>query len=370
MSPHWSKSTKILVLILATFAILVTLYFTRPLIGPLTIAALLAFVLNPLVEGIVARSRLRRNSAVLLVYIFFLILLVAIPSLIAPPLFRQVMRLLSDLVTVEQQIEEFLNQPIYIGSLPLPLSVEFSQTSKRILEDWIRRLSSGDFRWLGDITSNLAWLLVIIVATFYFLRDSSRLINWFVKLAPPGYRVDVQKLFRETNRVWGAFLRGQLMLVLLIAIMTSIAMAALGLRGAIGVGILAGILDIIPSLGPLAGGIIAVLVALIFGSSYLPISNVVFAIIVGAVFLAIQQIENIWLRPQIMGQRLKLHPGLIFVSVIGALVLFGVLGALVVIPIIASVNILGRYVHAKLLGEAPWPESTPEPENAGTSPVT
>lgn len=370
MSPNWSKSTKILVLLFVCLAALATIYFARPLIGPLVIAALLAFVLNPMVEGIVARSRLRRNSAVLLVYIFFLILLVAIPSLIAPPLFRQVMRFLSDLVTVEQQIEAFLNQPIYIGSLPFSLSVEFSQTSKRILEDWIRRLSSGDFRWLGDITSNLAWLLVIIVATFYFLRDSSRLINWFIRLFPSAYHVDARRLFQEINRVWGAFLRGQLVLVLLIAIMTSIAMAALGLRGAIGVGILAGILDIIPSLGPLAGGIIAVLVALIFGSSYLPVSNTIFALIVGAVFLAIQQIENIWLRPQVMGQRLKLHPGLIFVSVIGALVLFGVLGALVIIPIIASVSILGRYVHAKLLGEPPWPEPASEPENAGTSPAT
>jgi predicted PurR-regulated permease PerM len=147
----------------------------------------------------------------------------------------------------------------------------------------------------------------------------------------------------------------------LIAIMTSVGMTAVGLRGAVGVGILAGILDIIPSVGPLIAGVIAGLVALIFGSSYLDISNLFFALIVVLIFLVIQQIENIWLRPQIMGQTLRLHPGVIFVGVIGALVLSGVLGALVIIPLMASVAVLGRYIKAKLRGQDPWRDETPSP---------
>ena len=164
----------------------------------------------------------------------------------------------------------------------------------------------------------------------------------------------------------GVFLRGQFILALLIAIMTSVSMAAVGLRGAIGVGILAGILDIIPSVGPFVGGVIAVLVALIFGSSYLNISNIIFAILVFVIFMVIQQIENIWLRPQIMGQTLRLHPALIFVGVIGALVLSGVLGALVIIPIMASVGVLGRYINAKLLDKQPWDGEVVPPQEVET----
>jgi len=163
------------------------------------------------------------------------------------------------------------------------------------------------------------------------------------------------------NKIWGAFLRGQLILVFLIGITTSIVMSVLGLRGAIGLGILAGILDIIPSLGPLVAGVIAGLIALIFGSSSLGLSNLVFAALVVGIFLVIQQIENIWWRPQIMGQTLKLHPGLVFVGVIGALTLSGILGALVIVPLMATVGVLGRYVRAKLRDEPPWQKDIVQP---------
>lgn len=364
MSPAWPLSTKYIVLALILAALIAVIGFAWPLIGSLIVSALLAFVLNPLVEGIAARTRMRRDPAVLVVYLLFLTLLVAIPSILTPLVVRQVLRLSIDLLAIEQQIEVFLNQPLFIGGLSFSPPIQFAQDINQFLRDFIRGLSTGAFDVLGGVTSNLAWLLVVLVATFYFLKDSSRLYNWIVGLVPLDYRHDARRLLREMNRVWSAFLRGQLTLVLLITLLTSIAMAAVGLRGAIGVGILAGVLDIIPSLGPLVGGAIAVLVALIFGSAYLPVSNYVFAALVGVIFLVIQQIENIWLRPQIMGQALRLHPGLVFVGVVGALVLTGVLGALVIIPLMASIGILGRYINAKLLDEPPWPEEALPPEEA------
>ena len=145
-------------------------------------------------------------------------------------------------------------------------------------------------------------------------------------------------------------------------------MSAVGLRGAIGIGILAGILDIIPSLGPLVAGVIAGLLALILGSSYLNISPILFAVIVVAIFLVIQQVENIWWRPQIMGQTLRIHPGLIFVGVIGALALSGILGALVIIPLMASLGVLGRYIQAKLRDEPPWQEDILQPMEKPVTP--
>lgn len=359
MSPRWSNTTKYIVLILILVAVFSFIYFARPLIGPLIISALLAFVLNPLAGWIFARTRLRWETAVLIVYLLVLTLLIAIPSLIAPSLIRQVLRLSVDLLAIEQQLEAFLRQPILIGNLTISPPIQFTQNIEEVLQNFIGQASSGAFNLLGGMTSNLAWALVILIATYYLLKDSARLTAWIVRLAPTGYQHDFERLLREMNRVWGAFLRGQIILALVIGILTSVAMAAVGLRGAVGVGILAGVLDVIPSLGPLVAGIVAVLVGLIFGSSFLPISNILFALIVGAIFLVIQQIENIWLRPQIMGQTLQLHPALIFIGVVGALALTGVLGALVVIPLMASLGILGHYVRAKLLDETPWPDAMP-----------
>ncbi len=362
MSPNWNLSTKYIVLSLVFSAVIATVYFARPLIGPLVISGLLAFILAPLVDKFATYRRLKRDTAVLIVYLIFLALLIAVPSIVAPLAINQVLNLSIDLLTIEVQIEEFLSRPMLIGGLSVTPPVQLTQNINQLLQDFIRQASTGAFDFLGRISSNLAWFLVILVTTFYFLKDSAKLQNWFVDLAPREYQDDARRNLRELNRIWSIYLSGQIILMFLIAVFTSVGMTAVGLRGAVGVGILAGILDIIPSVGPLVAGLIAGLVALIFGSSYLNVSNILFAVIVGGIFLFIQQVENIWWRPQIMGQTLRLHPGLIFVGVIGALALSGVLSALVIIPLMASIAVLGRYIKAKLRGENPWEEDPPPDE--------
>lgn len=356
MSPNWNISTKYIVLSIVFFVVIAIGYFARPLIGPLVISGLLAFVLAPLVDKLAALRRIKRDTAVVIVYLIFLALLIAIPSIIAPLAINQVLSLSLDLLTIELQIEEFLSEPILIGGLSVSLPVGLTQNINQFLQTFIGQASTGALDLIGAISSNLAWFLVILVATFYFLKDSAKLQTWFVELAPPEYHNDARRYLQELNRIWSAYLRGQITLVSLITFFTSVSMAAVGLRGAVGFGILAGVLDLIPSVGPLVAGIIAGLVALIFGSSYLEISNVLFSMIVVAIFFFIQQVENIWWRPQIMGHHLRLHPGVVFVGVIGALALSGVLSALVIIPLMASISVLWGYIKAKLRGENPWPE--------------
>jgi predicted PurR-regulated permease PerM len=359
MSPNWNPSTKYIVFSLVLASIIATVYFAQPLIGPLVISGLLAFILAPLVDRLAAYRRLKRDTAVVIVYLLFLALLIAVPSIIAPLAINQVLNLSIDLLTVELQIEEFLSRPILIGGLTVNLPVGLTQNINQLLQNFIDQASTGALDFIGAISSNLAWFLVILVATFFFLKDSAKLQNWLVELAPPEYHNDARRYLQELNRIWSAYLRGQITLVALITFFTSVGMAAVGLRGAVGFGILAGILDLIPSVGPLIAGIIAGLVALIFGSTYLDISNILFSLIVVAIFFFIQQVENIWWRPQIMGHHLRLHPGVVFVGVIGALTLSGVLSALVIIPLMASISVLWGYIKAKLRGEDPWAEEQP-----------
>jgi predicted PurR-regulated permease PerM len=361
MSPNWQTSTKYIVIALVIVGVIATIGFARALIGPLVISALLAFVLTPLVEKLAVYRRVSRDAAVLIVYLLFIALVIAIPSSVLPFVIPQLLNLSFDLIEIENQIESFFNQTLYIGGLSFSLPALIPQDLNQVLQDFVFQITTGAFNRLGEFTSNLAWLLVILVAIFYFLKDSARLSNWFVNLAPQAYHEDMRKFLSQLNRIWGAYLRGQLILMLVIAVTTSVAMSAVGLRGAIAIGILAGILDLIPSLGPLVAGVVAALVALIFGSSYLTVSNMIFAVIVVVVFLVIQQIENIWLRPQIMGQTLRLHPGLIFIGVIGALAISGILGALVIIPLMATIGVIWKYVQAKLSDEPPWQEEIIQP---------
>lgn len=362
MDDKWSKSTKYFVIGLIIVVGVWLVFAIGELIGPLIISVLLAYVLNPAVHFLVERTRFNRTWASITVYLFFLVAIVAIPSILTPTIVRQVTRFTRDIQNVEQNVEEFLGQPIIIGGVMLSPGVAISNLDQ-IISDSIGPMTTGAIDLLGNLTTNLVWVLVIIVTTYYLLKDAPKFRQWCLRISPESYRSDINRLLSEIDFVCGSFLRGQITLMLAIGIMTGVFTAVVGLRGAFVLGIVAGVLDVIPSLGPMVAGLIAVLVGFFLGSSYLAISNFWFGIVVLGIFVLIQQIENIWLRPQIMGHTLQLHPALVFVGVLGSLALFGVFGALVIIPLMASVKILGRYIHARLLGRKPWPEEKIETED-------
>jgi predicted PurR-regulated permease PerM len=100
--------------------------------------------------------------------------------------------------------------------------------------------------------------------------------------------------------------------------------------------------------------IAAALVAFVLGSTILPLSPFWFTLLVVGLFIAIQAFENIWLRPRIFSHRLRLHPAVVVVAIVGALALAGVVAALVIVPLISSLEVLGRYVYRRILGVDPW----------------
>jgi hypothetical protein len=113
------------------------------------------------------------------------------------------------------------------------------------------------------------------------------------------------------------------------------------------------VLEVIPNLGPVIALIPAVLVALVQGSNFLPVSNLAFALIVVLVYTLIQQIENNFLVPRIMGQSLKLHPLFVLVGVVVGASFAGILGAFLAAPVLASLKVLGIYAHAKIIDQDP-----------------
>ncbi len=100
--------------------------------------------------------------------------------------------------------------------------------------------------------------------------------------------------------------------------------------------------------------VLAAIVALFAGSTYLDVSNVVFMIIVIVIYSTIHVLENVWFRPRIMGQSLHIHPAVVLIAIITSLALAGIMTALIIIPAIASVAVIGRYLHAKIFDLEPW----------------
>jgi predicted PurR-regulated permease PerM len=97
-------------------------------------------------------------------------------------------------------------------------------------------------------------------------------------------------------------------------------------------------------------------VAWVVGSTFFNLSNAWIALLVVILYVLIQTVENVWLRPRVIGQWVHLHPAIVFVAVMGSLALAGVLVTLIIIPVLSSAGVIGRYIYCKILDMDPWPE--------------
>jgi predicted PurR-regulated permease PerM len=294
-----------------------------PLLESLLIAALLAYVLNPLVRFLERRARLRRPLAAGTVYALFLVILAGIPAWLGSVAYARFSRMGADLQAAGRELDRLLAQPIQLLGFRLEPEalVDYVQ---RALATAIAELPGGSLDVVGNVTANLIWAMVVLVSTYYLLKDGPQIRPWLVSQMPPELREEIDMLLREIDRAWSVFLKAQLIIFVVLAVLF-----ALG----------------------------TLLVIWLFRAGLLPFSPLLVVILLAVVYSLVQQVDNLWLRPQLMGRRLYLHPGLVFVGLMAALALSGVLGAIVVVPLMATAKIIGGYLHRKLLGMPPWPQA-------------
>jgi predicted PurR-regulated permease PerM len=349
----WSRTSRYFLLTLVLAILVWFIVAARALIGPLVISALLAYVLNPAVVFFNKQAKLPRKWVVLFVYLVSLAIIITLAVVFAPIIPDQVASLITELQKILIQIEEPLSRPIAFFGFQLAFD-NLLANPEVLSADFIR--PDLILEIARSASENLAWLLVILVTTYYIMQDWPRLRDWLLDLSPPFIADDARRLYDEISSIWQKYLVGQLRLMITIGLVTGVVSAVVGLPGAAAFGVLAGLLDIILTVGPTIAMIIAGLVAYFAGSTYLPISNTWFMILVAALFLAIKLFEDVWLRPRIMGHTLKMHPAVVFIAIMGALAMAGILVALIIIPVVASVGIIGHYLYCRILEIEPWPE--------------
>lgn len=322
MNTNWSNTTRILIILLALGTVIALAVLMAPLVNALFIAAIIAYLLDPAVRFLVDRTHLERFQAANLVFFFTMVILFSIPAALGTVAFNWVGRLGTDFLTAAQEIQNWLFRPITILGFRLQPQDLLGQL-QGLGSDLLATLPGGSLNILSTVTTNLVWALVVIVMSYYFLKDGPRVKPWLIQLLPAEHQPEIERLVDKVNWVWGKFMRIQILMFLLI-----FALMALG----------------------------TLLIVGLFRFGLLRWSPLGFVVLVVLLYTAIQQLDNLWLRPQILGRQLHLHPGVVFAGLIGALMLSGLLGALVVVPLIATVKVVGRYVHRKLLGLPPWPD--------------
>jgi predicted PurR-regulated permease PerM len=197
--------------------------------------------------------------------------------------------------------------------------------------------------------------LIFLIATFLLLRDAPRLFEFVRRNLPGRQRREILQVLGETNVMLGRYIRGQLFLVLLMSTVTTIALTILGVPYSVLLGVLTGLLETIPFVGPITAGAIACLVALGHPNPF-GWSQLVYVGVVATMYTILRHAEDYLVIPAVIGRAVRLHPALVIFSLLTGGAVFGLLGIILAVPIAATLRLVLIYVGAKLRDEDPFPQ--------------
>lgn len=387
-SPPWSRSLKVSVAIVLLIAFVLVLWQLQSLLSSIVIAAIISYLLHPIIDFFQRATRLGRSTIIGLVYFLLVVLFVGFFVYAGISAFRQVTNLttlLSDAATdlpalVEQlngviaNTNGFLGMPREFGSIVIEIpSIQPDSNNLTEVGNFLSAYLQPAAGYLGSSLSTVAVgtattianLIIILFVSIYISNDSPRLSQWVGDIAEiPGYRYDAERLWRSFGRIWQSYLRGQAILGIVIGIVVYVFMLILGVENPLALGLISGLMEFIPYIGPIIGAGAAILVAIFQETNIWGLTSFQFVIAVTAVMIVVQQIENNFLVPRIVGDALDLNPLMVFVGAIAGASLAGVLGTVLAAPVLATIKLIGSYAWRKMfdLDPFPEPEDTPEDE--------
>jgi predicted PurR-regulated permease PerM len=202
--------------------------------------------------------------------------------------------------------------------------------------------------------------IFIFVISVYLIFEAPNIGSYLQELASqPGYQTDMERMAKEFSRIWSAYLRGQVILGVIIFLVVWMGLSVIGVRNALTLGLIAGLLEFVPTVGPIISTIIAMTIAFFQPSNTWGLVGWQFALIVLIFMIIVQQVENNALVPRIVGNALDLHPLIVIIGVFMGASVAGILGAILAAPILASLKLVAVYAWRKLFDQPPFPEYDP-----------
>ncbi len=371
-SPKWNRSTKVIAIVTSMILVVLTLWYFSYLIQPLIIAGIIAYLLNPIVDWIDDRIPLTRGPIIVIAYLIIVGLLVWLFSYLGITVYQQVVALIDVLPViiegVPQVISEITSRTYNIGTFTFrfPNNFNFEQLTTELsslLQPMLTNTSAILQTTATSTASIVTWTIFTLVISFYATKDLPQLSRRIGNFADgPGYRRDADLLMRDFGQIWSKYLRGQATLALVMGIVVSVLMLLFGVRYSLALGLLAGVLEFVPYVGPLISVGAMVGVALFQGTNIFGLDPLTYAFLILGVGVVIQQIENSVLVPRIVGDALDLHPITVMVVALMGATLAGLLGVMLSAPVAATVKLVGNYVWSKLLDLEPFPDDVVEEE--------
>ncbi len=353
---QWSVRVRYLVLGVVLLLFGVVFWYIRSVLEPLIIAAFIAYLINPAINFLITRRRMSRKASVNLVYFITLAVLIGAPATLTSLLFDEFTQVITDVLNQFDNLIVQLEKPFAISGIPF----NFGQLANQLTQfrsTFLASLPDQALKALGKTSLGALWVIVILVAVYYFLAEWPLLRDGFIGSFPEKYKPELDELYQRVRSIWMNYLRGQLLLMLIVGVAFTIAWTIIGIPGALVLGIIAGFLTFIPDVGPFLAAMLAIGVALLEGSnwSWMPPSHFIVGLITLAVYLLLIGIKNFWVRPVIMGRSVHMHEALVLISILLATVLWGILGALLIVPVLASLASDFRLPAPAHFGHAAFP---------------
>jgi len=325
-------------------------YLLAPVLTPFVAAALLAYLGDPLADRL-QKLKLPRTLAVVAVFLLTFLVLALLLLLVGPLIKGQVGALFKALPDIARQVEQVwlptvmewvgaeAGDDIGIGAFLARYSDMFASWSGKILMSVSK---SG-----GALAAAVLSLFLIPILTFYMLRDWDSFVAHLGALVPESQRETVFQLARETDDALGAFLRGQILVMAALATIYTLGLSLVGVKYAVAIGVVAGLVSFVPYLGLVFGIALAGLTVALEPNPLWQLVGV------AVTFTVAQVIEGSVLTPKLVGDRIGLHPVIVIFAVAAGGQLFGFFGILLALPAAAVLSVLVRFAYHRYLKENP-----------------
>jgi predicted PurR-regulated permease PerM len=325
-------------------------------------AGILTFLMVPLVRLLHRHARLPWRLSTHAVYFLLLLMILMASTATGLALIQQAQALFMTvqafLVSLPDLVQSASQQVYTLGPWQIDLRqfdiTPLAEGALTSLRPFLGQASGLLTSVAAGAFSYLSRAVFVLAASYFLALDQPRLHAAWERAALPGYEDDMRRIRRALEAIWSAFLRGQVILALVVGLIVWISLTILGVRYAGALGLLAGLLEFMPILGPIAAGAVTSVVALLQGTNGWGLTQVGFVLLVVAVFTLIQQLENNLLVPRILGDSLNMRPVIVLVAAIIGASLAGILGLLLSAPSTATLWLLGRYAYRKMFDLSPW----------------
>ncbi|OMF99710.1 AI-2E family transporter [Paenibacillus sp. FSL R7-0337] len=310
--------------------------------APLLLSGIAYYLLNPLVDRLEKRSRVKRAYGIVILYLIIIGIITLVLLMVIPIIRTQLMGLIDNFPVYSDQIqEEFvqLTGSELFNKIQSSVGTDLSDITSKVTT-WATAFLNNAVSGVGSFVGTLTEIVLAVVTTpfilFYLLRDGKRLPDYLMRLIPTALRPQSRMVMQEMNNQIASYIRGQIIVSCCIGALLYIGYLIIGLEYSLVLAIVAACTAVVPYLGPAIAITPALIVAMVT-SPFMLLKMVI-------VWTAVQLIEGKFISPQIMGKSLKIHPITIIFVIIFAGKMFGVLGIILAVPGYAVLKVVMTHI--------------------------